>query len=117
VRGKKEENVFSGDRYELHRRSARHLDASAAVSVGHLLVLARSRTSSALPFPLHVQGDLVSGEGVTYYQFVIPMQRSGAATRPAGFAEDEDETTPSDEKKTDEDDPLEQVARPGDAGA
>ena len=97
VRGKTDDSVFGGDRFELHRRSGRHLDASAAISVGHLLVLARSAPSSPLPYPLYVEGDLVPGEGTTYYQFVIPMERTGAATRPSGYLEDEeDEEQPED---------------------
>ena len=91
VRGKAEDTAFGSDRFELHRRSGRHLDASAAIGVGNLLVLARSRGSSPLPFPLHVEGDLVPGEGTTYYQFVIPMERTGAATRPAYEMEEEEE--------------------------
>jgi hypothetical protein len=114
VRGKKEESVFSGDRYELHRRGGRHLDASSAVSAGHLLVLARSRNAAPLPFPLHVEGDLVQGEGVTYYQFIIPMERSGgASTRPSGYTEDEAEGIPAteDEQQKEDDPVVEQAAR------
>ncbi|HEX2974279.1 MAG TPA: hypothetical protein VHP11_18235 [Tepidisphaeraceae bacterium] len=69
-------------RYELLRRSARHLDASGAISGGNLLVFAQSDRNSPLPFPLEVEGRRVPGKGTIYYQFIVPMQRSGAATQP-----------------------------------
>ena len=78
---------YANDRFELLRRSARHLDASAAVSSGQLLVLAQSnpdsRVPNPLPFPLEVEGKKTAGKGATFYQFIIPLERSGAATQPA----------------------------------
>jgi hypothetical protein len=62
------------DRFELVRRNARHFDVSQAVSAGALVVLAESR--EPLPIPLLVDGDRVGGEGTTYYQFVLPLDRS-----------------------------------------
>lgn len=111
VEGKADESIFGGDRYELHRRSGRQLDASAAVSAGNLLVLARSAPSSSLPFPLYVEGDLVEGEGTTYYQFVIPMERSGAATQPSGYVDEDeqnDEPDPLQDDQPSDDDQAEQ---------
>lgn len=89
--GKKEEGSFN-DRFELLRRAGRQLDASAAVSCGHLLVVARSDPGKPLPFPLEVEGNRVEGQGVTYYQFIIPIDRSGSSTQPADY--DEEEATP-----------------------
>jgi hypothetical protein len=62
------------DRFELLRRNARHFDISQAVSAGALVVLAESR--EPLPIPLLVNGDRIGGEGTTYYQFVLPLDRS-----------------------------------------
>lgn len=78
----------ANDRFELLRRSARHMDASAAVSTGHLLVLATSGTDNRapvpLPFPLQVEEATPTvGRGAIFYQFVVPMERSGTATQPA----------------------------------
>lgn len=80
-RGGKDPNVY-GDRYELLRRAGRQFDASGVVSTGQLLILARSDDASPLPFLLEVDGEIVKGEGVVYYQFIVPLERSGAATQP-----------------------------------
>jgi hypothetical protein len=79
---------FTFGRYELLRRAGRHLDASSAVSCGQLLIVAQSdaagaAASSPLPFPVHIQGRPVEGRGIVYYQFIVPMDRSGPATMPA----------------------------------
>jgi hypothetical protein len=67
-------------RFELLRRAGRHWDVSPALSAGHAVVLARSRTDKApLPFGLEVQRQQIAGEGVVYYQFIVPIERSGAA--------------------------------------
>jgi hypothetical protein len=86
----KEQNGF-GERYELLRRSGRQFDASSAVSCGNLLIIAKS--DGPLPFPLQVGGEPVKGDGTTYYQFIIPMDRAGPATRP--IAPDEDLQPPA----------------------
>jgi len=80
--GANRENVYD-DRYELLRRSGRRFDASGAVSCGQLLVVARSMDGAPLPFPLHVEGRSVAGQGVTCFQFIVPLDRSGSATQPA----------------------------------
>lgn len=71
-------------RYELRRRAGRHLDASDAVSTGHMLVFARSQ--GPLPFPMRVAGDEpVASEGVNYWQIIVPIDRPTVApsTRPS----------------------------------
>ncbi|MGE5611990.1 MAG: hypothetical protein ACM359_22275 [Bacillota bacterium] len=75
------------NRYELLRRSARELDASGAISSGNLLIFAQSEPGSPLPFPLEVEGRNVPGKGTVYYQFIVPMERSGAATQPSDSGE------------------------------
>jgi hypothetical protein len=70
------------DRYELLRRAGRQFDASGAVSAGNLLIFARSADATPLPFGLKVEGEQVKGEGVVYYQVIVPMDRGGAATQP-----------------------------------
>jgi hypothetical protein len=77
------DNVNSADRVEILRRGARHLDRSAAIAAGALVVVAQADTP--LPMPLKVEGDPVSGEGTTFYQFVIPLDRAAvdaATTQP-----------------------------------
>ncbi len=73
------------ERYELLRRAGRHLDASHAISCGHLLIVARADNDAALPIPLRVDGESVQphSRGTVYYQFIVPMRRSGSATRPS----------------------------------
>jgi hypothetical protein len=71
-------------RVDLLRRGARLMDASASVSAGQLLIVARDENpNGALSFPLTVQtlfGQApVAAEGTTYYQIILPLQR--AATR------------------------------------
>ena len=69
------------------RRGGRHLDRSAALAAGSMVVLAE--VPGALPFPMTVEGDPVTGDGLTFYQFVIPIDRSAmtqddsAATKPS----------------------------------
>jgi hypothetical protein len=62
------------DRTELIRRRARELDVSHALGAGALVVLAESQ--GPLPFPMEVEGDPVTGTGVTLYQFLLPLDRS-----------------------------------------
>ena len=61
-------------RFNILRRGKRQLDASSAVSAGELLILAQAE--GGLPIPVEVEGDRVSGEGVTYYQFILPLDHS-----------------------------------------
>jgi hypothetical protein len=92
-------------RYELHRHAGRHIDASHAISAGYLLVLARSPSNSPLPFPMRVaEIERVGGEGVTYWQFLIPIQRDRIGpepkpptTRPATRSATRPATPPEDD--------------------
>ena len=47
-----------------------------------MVVLAQAQ--GPLPFPMTVEGDPVTGDGLNFYQFVLPMDRSVA------YASDED---------------------------
>jgi hypothetical protein len=76
-------------RFELLRRGARHLDMSPALSAGSLVVLARA--DGPLPFPLEVEGQRIGGEGIVYYQFVVPIDRE-VANDEAQSANDESMT-------------------------
>lgn len=65
------------DRANFLRRGMREYDISAAISGGSMAVIAVSDSKEEeLPFPLEVQGDLIKGKGVIYYQFVVPVDRS-----------------------------------------
>lgn len=70
-------------RFELLRRGGRELEMSQALAAGEMVVLAECE--GALPLPLTVQGTHVEGDGLIFYQFAIPMDRSAAAstTQPA----------------------------------
>jgi hypothetical protein len=64
-------------RVEVLRRGQRQLDVGHALAAGQLVVLAESR-QSPIPIPLDVEGDKVTGNGMTFYQFILPLQRSVA---------------------------------------
>ncbi|MFI5379225.1 MAG: hypothetical protein ACHRHE_08010 [Tepidisphaerales bacterium] len=70
--------------YVIHRWSARHLDASAAILAGNMVILARGDDPSAdispLPVTLEVDGRKMAGTGAVYYQFVIPLERPSEST-------------------------------------
>lgn len=67
----------NNDRVEVLRRGARELDISHTVGAGNLVVLAQTaRDASPLPFPLAVNGSKIDGTGTTFYQFVLPLDRS-----------------------------------------
>lgn len=72
------------------RRGKRQLDASAAVSAGQLLILAQA--DGELPIPVEVEGDRVKGEGITYYQFILPFDRSKLEFAEPGSGGDFSET-------------------------
>jgi hypothetical protein len=80
--GKIKEGLERPERYELLRRAGRQFDASGAISSGQLLIFAKSEDAAPLPFPLKVEGEQVKGEGVVYYQVIVPLERGGAATQP-----------------------------------
>ncbi len=71
------------DRIELRRLCGRLWDASSPISAGNLMVFAHSQPASPLPFNLEVDGDKVIGEGMTYYQISVPIDRSKASLPPA----------------------------------
>jgi len=79
--GKISPNGERAERFELLRRAGRQFDASGAISAGQLLIFARAEDSAPLPFPMKVEGEQVKGEGVVYYQVIVPMDRSGSATQ------------------------------------
>jgi hypothetical protein len=71
-------------RVDLLRRGARLMDASACVSAGQLLIVARDENANGpLSFPLTVQtlfGQApVAAQGTTYYQIILPLERAAAA--------------------------------------
>ncbi|MGH7177821.1 MAG: hypothetical protein ACREJC_10605, partial [Tepidisphaeraceae bacterium] len=61
-------------RFEVLRRGGRRLDISPALTSGALVVLAEC--DEPLPVPLEVAGERVGGNGVTIYQFVLPLDCS-----------------------------------------
>src|SRR5206468_3487485 len=72
------------DRWELHRAAMHDLDASGALLAGKLIVLAQTADPTGkLPVPIQVEGDEVGGEGTTYYQFILPLDRSAVPPPPA----------------------------------
>jgi len=71
---KNERGTGEGDRVEMLRRGGRHWDRSAAIAAGSMVILAQA--PGQLPYPLTVEGDPVPGEGLNFYQFVVPMDRS-----------------------------------------
>ncbi len=79
--GKITQNLERPERYELLRRAGRQFDASGAISAGQMLIFARAEDSAPLPFPMKVEGEQVKGEGVVYYQIIVPMDRGGSATQ------------------------------------
>jgi hypothetical protein len=59
------------------------LNASGAVAAGQLVILGTAK--GPLPIPLEVDDEKMTGDGTTFYQFILPMDRSGAdapTTRP-----------------------------------
>jgi len=65
------------NRVDLLRRSARHLDRSAALAAGAMVIIAKAY--GPLPTPLQVEGDPITGDGPIYYQFVLPLDHSAMA--------------------------------------
>jgi hypothetical protein len=83
---KNERGTGEGDRVEILRRGGRHWDRSAAIAAGSMVVLAQA--PGQLPYPLTVEGDPVPGDGLNFYQFVVPLDRSAM-----NVAEDDAATT------------------------
>jgi hypothetical protein len=70
------------ERFEMHRSALHDLDISSAIGAGQLVILAESEPAGPLPVPISVEGDLVTGEGTTYYQFILPLDRSALVDLP-----------------------------------
>ncbi|HVT90870.1 MAG TPA: hypothetical protein VHD56_18595 [Tepidisphaeraceae bacterium] len=70
-------------RLDLLRRGGRELDMSASLMAGDLVVLAE--TEGPLPIPLEVEGEPVTGSGLTFYQFALPLDHSAllSTTQPS----------------------------------
>jgi hypothetical protein len=64
---------MSTDRVELINRGARDFDMGQAIGAGELVVLASA--AGPLPIELKVNGSKVAGDGTTFYQFVMPLDR------------------------------------------
>ena len=67
--------VNNFNRVELLRRGGRDLNLSQSLAAGQLVMMAEA-PDTPLPFPMEVEGEQVTGEGTTYYQFVLPVDRS-----------------------------------------
>lgn len=72
------EETADRKRHELSRLMGRHWDMSHVVSAGQMLVVAVGPANSPVPVPFTVSGDPVTGQGLTYYQFVVPINRPPA---------------------------------------
>jgi hypothetical protein len=70
-----------GGRTDLLRRGARHMDLSQLVASGDLAITGIAN-GTPLPVPFYVQGDPVPGSGVTYFQAVLPIDRTVPTTQP-----------------------------------
>ena len=60
------------------------MDRSPALSAGSLVVLAQA--PGPLPIPVEVEGVKIADEGMVFYQFVLPVDRTeadAAATQPS----------------------------------
>ena len=64
---------FKTDRVELLRLNGRAFDVSSAVAAGNMVVLAHSE--GPMPVPLELDGNKIAGNGVVFYQFVLPLER------------------------------------------
>jgi hypothetical protein len=65
-------------RLELLRRGGRMLDMSGSIAAGAMVVIAEA--DGPIPMPLEVEGDRITGDGLTFYQFVIPLDHSAVAS-------------------------------------
>ncbi len=64
---------FRPDRRELLALNGRAFDVSSAVAAGHMVILAHS--DGPMPVPLELDGNKITGNGVVFYQFVLPLER------------------------------------------
>ena len=66
-------NDLSDDRADFLARGGRMLNGGPSISAGQLLVLASAK--GPLPIPVEVDGNRMGGDGVTLYQFLLPIDR------------------------------------------
>jgi hypothetical protein len=76
------------ERFELRRYGARLLDLSPALSSGSLVVCARAMIDketdqTPLPVPMTVSDATIEGHGTTFYEFVLPVDRSAVSGEPS----------------------------------
>lgn len=76
-------------RVDVLRRGQRQLDLGHAIGAGELVVIAEA-PNTPLPIPLDVEGDKVTGNGTTFYQFVLPLEHSASL-----YATDEEPAAPA----------------------
>ena len=59
------------------------LDLSQSLGAGALIVMAEA--NGPIPIPIEVDGDPVTGDGLSFYQFVLPLDHSslGSTTQPS----------------------------------
>lgn len=69
---------FRVSRADLHRSGLRDWDASNAMLAGQLVILAEA-DKVPVPVPMTIDGDKVTGDGTTIYQFVLPLAPIPAA--------------------------------------
>lgn len=69
-------------RTDLHRRGVRNWDVSGALAAGAMVVLAQT-DGSEIPMPLTVDGDKPEGAGMTFWQFIVPIDRSAVNGPPS----------------------------------
>jgi hypothetical protein len=82
-------------RVEVLRRGQRQFDVGHALAVGRLVVLAEA-DNTPIPIPLDVDGEKVTGNGTTLYQFILPLEHSPALYDDAEQTNDEQTPTASD---------------------
>jgi hypothetical protein len=75
VQNRRNDKQYEPTRGEVVRVNSRSFDASNVVASGQLLIFAQGAGKSPLPYPLEVEGDRVTGEGVTIYQVALPLER------------------------------------------
>jgi hypothetical protein len=76
----------TSDRFEMYRRGARMFDLSPSIMAGELAILASGK--GGLPIPVEIDGNVVPGDGMVLYQFLLPIDRGDAdkpTTQPTGL--------------------------------
>jgi len=85
---------LAASRIDFLRRGGRMLDLSQSLAAGALIVMAE--TNGPIPVPMEVDGDPVTGDGLSFYQFVLPLDHSslGSTTQPSEDAATQPADTP-----------------------